>query len=132
MPPTWSRALSSHHHVKVLAAPPRMPPSTWLRRLRPCVLLFPRARSFRAGASLRVVVRTICLTVWLLGASVHLGKETFLTALIVQTSNMAWNPKHSNYKRDFGGAFQAQLERCQLLIVKFQSGKQCFQWQVKR
>ena len=92
MPPTWSRALSSHHHVKVLAAPPRMPPSTWLRRLRPCVLLFPRARSFRAGASLRVVVRTICLTVWLLGASVHLGKETFLTALIVQTSNMAWHP----------------------------------------
>ena len=91
MPPTWSRALSSHHHVKVLAAPPRMPPSTWLRRLRPCVLLFPRARSFRAGASLRVVVRTICLPVWLLGASVHLGKETFLTAL-VQTSNMAWHP----------------------------------------
>ena len=92
MPPTCSRALSSHHHVKVLAAPPRMPPSTWLRRLRPRVLLFPRARSFRAGASLCVVARTICLPVWLLGASVHLGKETFLTALIVQTSNMAWHP----------------------------------------
>ena len=77
MPPTWSGALSPHHHLKVLAAPSRMPSSTWLRGLRSRIVLFPGARALRARASLRVVVRTVCLPVWLLGASVHLVTEIF-------------------------------------------------------
>ena len=90
MPPTWSGALSPHHHLKVLAAPPGMPPSTWLWRLRSRVL-FSGTRSLRDGASLRIVVRPICLPVWLLGAPVHLQQKLFqlkISSMASQTFNL--------------------------------------------
>lgn len=65
--PTWPGALRPHHHVKVLAAAPRVSPSTWLRRLRAGA---GRLAGAAALAALRVVGAT--LTLWLLTTPVNL------------------------------------------------------------